>query len=179
MQTTEKRVNRKGRSAFTLVELMVVVAIISILIGGVFKLLGAAGEKSKESVTVSRMEKLQNALSGYYAEFGSYPPVMQFECPDPDLQRKSADRTKFEPAEGQPWEKANRAAHSQSVVYEFPTVRGLDPFIDLVFKGTARSAGIAFAGSAIKSDSWYSVQVRSAFLSLAARAYCVGYRGEI
>ena len=161
MQTRETQVNRDRRTAFTLVELMVVVAIISILIGGVFRLLSAVGEKNKEAVTATRMERLQNALSGYYAVYGAYPPVMQFESPDPEQRRDPEDRTKIEKdPDGFTWQSSNRAAHSQSLAYEFPTVKGLDDYIEHVFEGKAKSAGKAFPINMEKtSDSWYQIQL--------------------
>jgi hypothetical protein len=41
----------------------------------VFRLSGVAGDADNRTVTVSRMQKLENCLSGYYAVFGSYPQV--------------------------------------------------------------------------------------------------------
>ena len=41
----------------------------------VFRLTGIAGSASKRETTVYRMQCLENCLSGYYAVFGSYPPV--------------------------------------------------------------------------------------------------------
>ena len=159
MQTTGKRSGQSGRSAFTLIEMMVVVAIIGILIAGVFRLLSAAGENNKKAVTVMRIERLQNALSGYYAEYGSYPPVFQFEFPDPEKVRKSADLTEIESCNFTA-ETSNRAAHSQSVAYEYPTVKSLNGYIDEFFKGS-RSAGLVLGSQNLsaKSDwnSWYAL----------------------
>jgi len=162
MRATGNRECRNRRSAFTLVEMMVVVAIIAILIGGVFKLLGAAGEKNKESVTVMRMERLQNALSGYYAEYGSYPPVMQYEYPDPEKQRNADDPTKVDNATFSS-DSANLAASSQSIAYEFPPVTSLDDYIDKLFQGKARSAGLVLGGQNLRQktewESWYKLQL--------------------
>ena len=63
------------RKAFTLVELLVVVVVIVTLMTVTFRLAGSGGESTARNRTVNRMQRLENCLSGYYAAFGSYPPV--------------------------------------------------------------------------------------------------------
>ena len=63
------------KKAFTLIELLVVTVVIAILASILFKLAGSVGGKSELQVTIIRMQKLENCLSGYYAAFGCYPPV--------------------------------------------------------------------------------------------------------
>ena len=63
------------RSAFTLIELLVVTVVIVALMGVIFRLTGIAGGASARETTVFRMQCVENCLSGYYAAFGSYPPV--------------------------------------------------------------------------------------------------------
>ena len=63
------------KKAFTLIELMITIAVLVILMGLVFRLNSAGTESQKRTVTIIRMQKLENCLSGYYAAFGSYPPV--------------------------------------------------------------------------------------------------------
>ena len=63
------------KKAFTLVELMVVVLVIVILLSITLKLVGTGSEASKRNTTIARMQRLENCLSGYFAAFGSYPPV--------------------------------------------------------------------------------------------------------
>ena len=65
----------KKRRGFTLIELLVVTVIIVTLMGIVFRLAGSGGDSTARAKTLSRLQKLSNALSGYYAAFGSYPPV--------------------------------------------------------------------------------------------------------
>lgn len=60
---------------FTLIELMVVIAIIAMLMGIVFRLGGVGGESRARAITIKRLQMLENAVSGYYATFGCYPPV--------------------------------------------------------------------------------------------------------
>lgn len=65
--------NRK--TGFTLIELLIVTVVIVTLMGIVFRLAGLGGEARAKNVTISRLQRVENALSGYYAAFGSYPPV--------------------------------------------------------------------------------------------------------
>ena len=63
------------KHGFTLIELLVVTVVIVALMGVIFRLTGIAGGTSAQETTVFRMQCLENCLSGYYATFGSYPPV--------------------------------------------------------------------------------------------------------
>lgn len=63
------------KKAFTLIELLVVTVVIAILASILFKLAGAVESKEELQTTIIRMQKLENCLSGYFAAFGSYPPV--------------------------------------------------------------------------------------------------------
>lgn len=63
------------RRAFTLVELLVVVVVIVTLMTITFRLGSLGSESSSRARTVNRLQRLENCLSGYYAAYGSYPPV--------------------------------------------------------------------------------------------------------
>lgn len=63
------------KKAFTLIELMIVIAVMAILMGLVFRLNAVGTDSSKRSITIMRLQKIENCLSGYYAAFGGYPPV--------------------------------------------------------------------------------------------------------
>ncbi len=65
----------KKNRGFTLIELLVVTVVIVTLMGIVFRLAGTGSDSAARAKTVARLQKLSNALSGYYAAFGSYPPV--------------------------------------------------------------------------------------------------------
>ena len=110
------------KKAFTLVELLVVTLVIAILGSIVFKLKGSDNSLSK---TEQRMQRLENCLSGYYAAFGTYPPValhgsrnpfypvnkfgfiQQVENEDPDYSTLDPERTRA-------------ACRAQPLAAEFP-----------------------------------------------------------
>ena len=63
------------KKAFTLLEVLIVMAILVILMTIAFSLGAISGDAEDKSCTILRMQRLENCLSGYYAAFGSYPPV--------------------------------------------------------------------------------------------------------
>lgn len=63
------------RKGFTLIELLIVTVVVVMLMAVMFRLTGIAGNASKRETTVAKLQKLENCISGYYATFGSYPPV--------------------------------------------------------------------------------------------------------
>lgn len=68
-------VAHSDRRGFTLIELLIVTVVVASLMAIVFRLTGIAGSASSQERTVERLQKLENCLSGYFATFGSYPPV--------------------------------------------------------------------------------------------------------
>ena len=114
---------------FTLIELMVVIAVIGILIAGVFRLLSATGTSNKRAETVARLERVQNAISGFYAEYGFYPPVPQHCSSDPYVEEKEDGSTSS--ANTLIEANATRAASCQPVAFCYPNVRSLDQYIAL------------------------------------------------
>ena len=62
------------RNAFTLVELMVVIAIIAILAGLLMPAVRSALNKSHESRTLNLIHQCQIAATGYFNDHGDYPP---------------------------------------------------------------------------------------------------------
>lgn len=63
------------KKGFTLVELLIVVVVLVTLMSMTFRLSSIGSNQSNRNKTVSRLQKLENCLSGYYAAFGTYPPV--------------------------------------------------------------------------------------------------------
>ena len=63
------------RKAFTLIELLVVVVVIVTLMAITFRLGSVGSDTTSRSETINKMQRIENCLSGYYAAYGSYPPV--------------------------------------------------------------------------------------------------------
>ena len=63
------------KKGFTLIELLIVVVVLVTLMTVMFRIGGVGEESTKRNNTINRMQRLENCLSGYYAAFGSYPPV--------------------------------------------------------------------------------------------------------
>ncbi len=75
-----------------MIELLVVTVVIVALMGVIFRLTGIAGGTSAKETTVFRMQCLENCLSGYYAAFGSYPPV-PLQNASRSIYRKTDDKS--------------------------------------------------------------------------------------
>ena len=145
------------RSAFTLIEMMVVVALIGILIGGVFRLLSAAGEGAKRGETIDRMQRIENALSGFYAAYGSYPPVEQHGSPDPFVEEAPDGTTS--PVSSLEAENANRAAASQPMAFEFPPIRALDDIIASEYRSGSVHSPNENPGAFPQEGAWPKVKL--------------------
>ena len=63
------------KNGFTLIELLIVTVVIVTLMGIVFRLAGVGGDSRAKANTIKRLQRIENAISGYYAAYGSYPPV--------------------------------------------------------------------------------------------------------
>ena len=63
------------RKAFTLVELLIVVVVMVTLMSIAFRIGAIGSDSSRRDKTITRLQRLENCLSGYYAAYGSYPPV--------------------------------------------------------------------------------------------------------
>jgi len=64
-----------SKKSFTLVELLVVVAIISILASALMVGLGGARKKARDARRISDLRTVQSSLEVYYAQNGIYPDV--------------------------------------------------------------------------------------------------------
>jgi len=159
MQTTSKRNGRTKCQAFTLIEMMVVVVVISILIAGVFKLMSAASVNNKRAVTIARMERLQNALSGFYALYGTYPPVELYGSPDPFGQGREDDfgdeLLSSLDARSAAW-----ASKCQPVAFEYPSAKISDEYVAQVVGGSGinQTLGQTAASSTLSSD-WKDIKM--------------------
>ena len=66
----------RTRTAFTLVELLVVVGIIGLLIGLLLPALGKVIQRAKSTQTLGTMQEFAKACDAYFQEFGEYPAAI-------------------------------------------------------------------------------------------------------
>lgn len=123
------------KKAFTLVEMLIVVAVLATLMTLVFNLVASNDEQARRVKTIIRLQRLENCLSGYYAAFGSYPPVALhgsrdiFQKVNEDgVQKTDGSRSEDiwdwdkigEDNEKRAWAQVNAACRSQPVISNFP-----------------------------------------------------------
>ena len=140
------------KKAFTLVELMVVVVVIAILASIVFRLSGIGADSDARNKTIATMQKLENCISGYYAAFGSYPPVplqgrsrnIYYKVGDPEKgENPGIQKTDEEPdTSAVVWEQVQAACKAQPVAARWPWPREELPYPVQV----AQQSGMAFDG---------------------------------
>jgi len=122
------------RKGFTLVELLIVIVVIVSLMAITFRLAGAGSNASHRNTTVQRLQRLENCLSGYFAAYGSYPPValyathnvyqhadefgQQTETVDADLK----------------WENVRAVCKAQPLEARFPFDGSMRPMIEAISK---------------------------------------------
>ena len=119
------------KSGFTLIELLVVTVVVVSLMAIVLRLSGIAGGATDQQETVSRMQKLENCLSGYYATFGSYPPV-PLQGASRNIYRKVDDKRKTVQTDDNQiddssliWEQVRAACLAQPVAAMCPPPSGM------------------------------------------------------
>ena len=66
---------KRSRNSFTLIEMLVVIAIIGILSGIVFKMFSMVTRRGEVAQAMQEMQAIAGALTEFYAEYGQYPPV--------------------------------------------------------------------------------------------------------
>ncbi|OGV69104.1 MAG: hypothetical protein A2283_04350 [Lentisphaerae bacterium RIFOXYA12_FULL_48_11] len=74
--------SKKRISAFTLLEMLIVIVIIAVLAGMVLKLMSIAKHFQSRAACMSVIERVSYALNEYRAEYGQYPPVPAGVCPN-------------------------------------------------------------------------------------------------
>lgn len=175
-------------SAFTMIEMLIVVSIVGMLLAGVFKLISLAGEHTKRATTVQRIQRLEYALAEYKSIYGHYPPVAQYTNPDPykgDESENLVDRpfSKWPDAPTLTNTNANRAAKAQPVAFWYPSAQRLNDYIALIYKDSGYlSANEMIGGNRTNTKpEWYQTRVfKFGVLSyLLPRLEVMGSVGEI
>src|SRR4051812_43446348 len=71
-------------AAFTLIELLTVIAIIAILMGILFPVINNVKENAKKVQAKNDVTQIVTAVKAYYTEYGKYPPVPGSTQPNAD-----------------------------------------------------------------------------------------------
>lgn len=110
------------KRGFTLIELMIVTAVLVALMAIVFRLAGLGGAQEARATTIKRMQCLENALSGYYAAFGSYPPVKLHGTRDifSEVDEWGVQKPDGGTLSSLSWGSVNAACRSQPVAARYP-----------------------------------------------------------
>ena len=121
------------KKAFTLVELLVVVVVIVTLMAITFRLAGVAGSSNNRNITIERMQRIENALSGYYAAFGSYPPVDLHAKRNVYLRanEETGDQEDAEDSELK-WANVRAACRAQPFSARFPFSKNMHEYVRAV-----------------------------------------------
>jgi prepilin-type N-terminal cleavage/methylation domain-containing protein len=94
----------KREKGFTLIEILIVVAIIGMLSSVVLVGLGSFRSRGRDARRAADLREIQNALELYYAKFGNYPnPYSNVDVSTIGLQGASIGVTKIpaDPSSGQ------------------------------------------------------------------------------
>jgi prepilin-type N-terminal cleavage/methylation domain-containing protein len=75
-----------GRSAFTLIELLTVIAIIAILMGLLLPALNAAKNAARKSQAKNDLTQLVTAIKAFYTDYGTYPLDPSLEATPQDYE---------------------------------------------------------------------------------------------
>ena len=123
------------KRAFTLVELLIVIMVMAILMTLVFRLSSVGESAEARAKTVMRMQRLENCLSGYYAAFGSYPPVKMHGSPNiyykvngSGIQQVTQDPDGSEVV----WNRVEAACRCQPMGMNYPYADGLFEYVKTV-----------------------------------------------
>lgn len=107
------------KRGFTLIELLITVTVMATLMTIMFKLGTSSSDESKRIKTITRLQKLENCLSGYYSAFGSYPPVKIYGSRDIYKEVKNGVQTENQNG-ALKWTQIEAACRSQPFEACFP-----------------------------------------------------------
>ena len=127
------------KRAFTLIELMIVIAVLVTLMAITFRITNTVADTESRTMTITRMQRLENALSGFHAAFGCYPPVKLHGNRSFEGQEESISWGN----ESEAWYWVERICRTQPVGCRFPFPANMSGYIrelsDLI--ATAASSG--------------------------------------
>lgn len=125
----------KARRAFTLIEMLIVVVVLVTLMSITFRLMNVGDASDRRVTTVMRLQKLENCLSGYYAAFGSYPPVplhgsqdFNYEVGGHGIQTDNRSEIDWN-NEGAAWQQVQAACRAQPIAARYPFPDGYSSMV--------------------------------------------------
>lgn len=107
------------KKGFTLIELLITVTVMATLMAVMFKIGTSSSDETARIKTITRMQKLENCLSGYYAAFGSYPPVKIYGSRDIYMEVRNGVQTDNQNG-SLDWDQIEAACRCQPVEACFP-----------------------------------------------------------
>ena len=113
------------KRGFTLVELMIVIAVLVTLMAITFRITNTVADTESRTMTITRMQRLENALSGFHAAFGCYPPVKLHGNRSFEGQEESINWGN----ESEAWFWVERVSRTQPVGCRFPFPANMSGFI--------------------------------------------------
>ena len=125
------------KRGFTLVELMIVIAVLVSLMAITFRITNSVTDAESRTMTITRMQRLENALSGFHAAFGCYPPVKLHGNRSFEGQEESINWGN----ESEAWRWVQQICKTQPVGCRFPFPSGMTDYIrelsDLIAEAAA------------------------------------------
>ena len=160
------------KRGFTLIELMIVMAILVTLMAVMFRISGIGADADNKTRTIVRLQRLENCLSGYYAAFGSYPPVklhgardiylsvgehgIQYDQRNEDIWGWDPDAFvagRRQKAEEDAWQQVQAACRAQPVACNFPFPSG---YHDVVVSISDQMAQLASEGQDEEYEAYWA-----------------------
>ena len=138
------------KKAFTLVELLVAITVIAILMAMTLRFGNIGADTTARNTTISRLQRLENALSGYHAAFGTYPPVklqgsrnIYLKVSDHGIQNNDGEENsslwgwlggdgtvKDGTAESRAWRQVKAACTAQPIGCDYPYEEAYGKFVE-------------------------------------------------
>ena len=125
------------KKAFTLVEMLIVVVVLVTLMTITFRLGSIGQSQGMRARTISKLQRVENCLSGYFAAFGSYPPVaiqgsrnINLKVNSRGFQQLNQDQEPEWSNESRAWLQVEAACRSQPVGCSYPPDSKMDHYIE-------------------------------------------------